>query len=258
MDSRAYLERIGIFEEPEPTSANLMRIQKAHLQAVPYENLDILLKRPILLTHEALYEKIVVRNRGGYCFEVNELLGWLLRELGYEVTDLFGRFLRGESGVPMRRHHVLMVKCADDDMPWLADVGVGTGSPNLPMRMKEGEVLQDGVIRYRLTKQDFFGWVLEDKKQEQWGPVYSFTEEPNAPIDYVTASFWCEHAEESIFNKAAMVSLRTETGRRTIDGDEARVFDGGEVTVYPLTGWSEKKKVLKEWFGITLPEGAQV
>ena len=258
MDSRAYLERIGIFEEPEPTSANLMRIQKAHLQAVPYENLDILLKRPILLTHEALYEKIVVRNRGGYCFEVNELLGWLLRELGYEVTDLFGRFLRGESGVPMRRHHVLMVKCLDDDTPWLADVGVGTGSPNLPMRMKEGEVLQDGVIRYRLTKQDFFGWVLEDKKQEQWGPVYSFTEEPNAPIDYVTASFWCEHAEESIFNKAAMVSLRTETGRRTIDGDEARIFDGNDVTVLPLNSMAEKRQILKDWFGVVLPDGAHM
>ena len=110
------------------------------------------------------------------------------------------------------------------------------------------------IFAYRLTKQDFFGWVLEDRKQDEWGPVYSFTEEPNAPIDYVTASFWCEHAPESIFNKGAMVSLRTDTGRRTIDGDEARVFDGDGVTVYPLASWEEKKKVLREWFGIVLPE----
>jgi len=254
MDSKAYLERIGIREHLTPTAANLMRIQKAHLQSVPYENLDILLNRPIRLDVESLYEKIVVNRRGGYCFEVNELLGHLLRELGYEVTDLFGRFLRGETGIPMRRHHVLMVKCSDDEVPYIADVGVGTGSPNLPMRMVVGEELQDGVIAYRLTKQDFFGWVLEDRKQDEWGPVYSFTEEPNAPIDYVTASFWCEHAPESIFNKGAMVSLRTDTGRRTIDGDEARVFDGDGVTVYPLASWEEKKKVLREWFGIVLPE----
>jgi len=254
MDSKAYLERIGIREHLTPTAANLMRIQKAHLQSVPYENLDILLNRPIRLDVESLYEKIVVNRRGGYCFEVNELLGHLLRELGYEVTDLFGRFLRGETGIPMRRHHVLMVKCIDDEVPYIADVGVGTGSPNLPMRMVVGEELQDGVIAYRLTKQDFFGWVLEDRKQDEWGPVYSFTEEPNAPIDYVTASFWCEHAPESIFNKGAMVSLRTDTGRRTIDGDEARVFDGDGVTVYPLASWEEKKKVLREWFGIVLPE----
>lgn len=258
MDARAYLRRIGIDEWLEPTAANLMRIQKAHLYSVPYENLDILLGRPIRLEKEALYEKIVVRRRGGYCFEVNELLGHLLRELGYGVTDLFGRFLRGESGIPMRRHHVLMVKCADDDTPWLADVGVGTGSPTLPVRMTEGAELQDGVVTYRLMKRDFFGWVLEEYKKGEWGPVYSFTEEPNAPIDYLTASFWCEHAAESIFNKAAMVSLRTETGRRTIDGGEARIFDGNDVRVIALKDWAEKEKILREWFGIALEDGARV
>lgn len=258
MNVQEYLRRIGIEELTAPTADNLRRIQQAHLRAVPYENLDILMKKPIRLDAEALYEKIVGQRRGGYCFEVNELLGHLLRGLGYEVTDLFGRFLRGESGIPMRRHHVLMVRCIDDEIPYIADVGVGTGSPNLPMRMVEGGQLEDGVITYRLTKRDFFGWVLEDLKKGEWGPVYSFTEEPNAPIDYLTASFWCEHAEESIFNKGAMVSLRTETGRRTIDGDEARIFDGDHVTVLPLGSWEEKERILKDWFGIVLPEGERV
>ncbi len=258
MNSKVYLERIGIFEELAPTKENLRRIQTAHLRAVPYENLDILLGKPISLEKDALYEKIVVNKRGGYCFEVNELLGHLLRDLGYEVTDLFGRFLRGETGVPMRRHHVLMVKCIDDEVPYIADVGVGTGSPNMPMRLTAGEEVPDGVITYRFAKHDFFGWVLEDRKNGEWGPVYSFTEEPQAPIDFLATSFWCEHAEESIFNKGAMVSLRTETGRRTIDADEARIFDGNEVTVLPLETWAEKDRILREWFGIVLPEGAKV
>ena len=258
MDSKKYLERIGIFEELAPTKENLFRIQKAHLRSVPYENLDILLKKPVSLDREALYEKIVVNHRGGYCFEVNELLGHLLRELGYEVTDLFGRFLRGESGVPMRRHHVLMVRCPGEEIPCIADVGVGTGSPNMPMRLTVGEEVQDGAVSYRFVKHDFFGWVLEDKKQGEWGPVYGFTEEPQAPIDFLATSFWCEHAEESIFNKGAMVSLRTEGGRRTIDVDEARIFDGDNVTVLPLETWEEKEKILKEWFGLVLPEGARV
>ena len=258
MDSKKYLERIGIFEDLAPTKENLRRIQRAHLQTVPYENLDILLKKPIRLDAESLYQKIVIGHRGGYCFEVNELLGHLLRELGYGVTDLFGRFLRGETGVPMRRHHVLMVQCIDDEVPYIADVGVGTGSPNMPMRLIAGEEAQDGAIAYRFTKHDFFGWVLEDKKQDTWGPVYSFTEEKQAPIDFLATSFWCEHAEESIFNKGAMVSLRTDTGRRTIDADEARIFDGNNVTILPLESWEEKKRILEEWFGITLPEGARV
>lgn len=258
MNSKAYLERIGIWDELTPTKANLQRIQTAHLRTVPYENLDILLGRPISLDKDALYEKIVAGRRGGYCFEVNELLGHLLRELGYEVTDLFGRFLRGETGIPMRRHHVLMVKCIDDEVPYIADVGVGTGSPNMPMRMTVGEEAEDGVVTYRFVRHDFFGWVLEDRKNGVWRPVYSFTEEPQAPIDFLATSFWCEHAEESIFNKGAMVSLRTETGRRTIDADEARIFDGSDVTVLPLETWEEKEKILREWFGIVMPDGARV
>lgn len=258
MNCKAYLERIGIDEMPEATAESLERIQRAHLRTVPYENLDILMKRPIELDAEKLYEKIVVNRRGGYCFEVNELLGWLLRGLGYEVTDLFGRFLRGESGIPMRRHHVLKVKAKDDEIPWILDVGVGSGSPNMPMRMVVGEEVQDGVVTYRFMKHDFYGWVLEDRKRGEWGPVYCFTEEPQAAIDFVTTSFWCEHAEESIFNKAAMVSLRTENGRKTIDGDEARIFEGESVITQPIGSREEKRAILREWFGIVLPDEAEV
>lgn len=258
MDCKAYLERIGIHEIPEATAASLAMIQKAHLRSVPYENLDILMKKPIELEAEKLYEKIVVNRRGGYCFEVNELLGWLLRGLGYEVRDLFGRFLRGETGIPMRRHHVLMVWAKDDDVPWILDVGVGSGSPNVPMRLVPGEEVQDGTVTYRFARDDFFGWVLEENKAAQWGPVYCFTEERQATIDFVTTSFWCEHAAESIFNKAAMVSLRTEDGRKTIDGDEARIFEGDQVEVRKIGSWEEKQTILKDWFGIVLPPDARI
>lgn len=258
MNEKAYLNRIGICDVPAPTVSSLALLQRAHLLTVPYENLDILLGQPIRLETEALYEKIVLHHRGGYCFEVNELFGSLLRSLGYGVTDLFGRFLRGESGIPMRRHHVLMVRAQDDDVPWLADVGVGTGSPTCPMRLTAGAEVQDGAVRYRLIQRDFFGWVLQDWKRGQWEDVYSFTEEPQAPIDFLTASFWCEHAPESIFNKSAMVSLRTETGRRTLDGDEARIFEGDAVTVRALADWSEKLSLMRDWFGIDLDEDQKV
>ena len=258
VNSEKYLARIGIGERLLPTGDNLKRIQRAHLFHVPYENLDILLGRPIDLSHEALYDKIVARQRGGYCFEVNELLGWLLRDLGYEVTDFFGRFLRGESGIPMRRHHVLKVVCPDDGEAYLADVGVGTGSPTCPMRLSEGETLREGNLTYRLVKKSFFGWVLEDDRHGDWEAIYSFTEEPQAPIDFAAASFWCEKSPDSIFNKEAMVSLRTQTGRRTIDGDEAREFSGESVSARPLASWDEKRALLRDWFGIGLEENERV
>src|SRR5690606_20497919 len=84
-----YLQRIG-YEGPLDRSAKtLAQLQYCHLHTVPYENLDILRGVPISLELEDLFDKIVVRRRGGYCFELNALFGWLLRELGYPVTDYF-------------------------------------------------------------------------------------------------------------------------------------------------------------------------
>ena len=115
MNVPAYYERIGL-ERPGrvvPDSGLLRKLQFAHCTTVPYENLDMLRGIPTSLEPEALFEKIVARRRGGLCFELNGSFGALLRELGYEVTDVAARFLRGETRIPMRRHRVLIVKAPD-------------------------------------------------------------------------------------------------------------------------------------------------
>ena len=79
-----YFKRIGL-EMPEnivPNAELLSKLHYAHCTHVPYENLDILRSVPLDLDYDSLFDKIVTRGRGGYCFELNGLLGWLLRELG--------------------------------------------------------------------------------------------------------------------------------------------------------------------------------
>lgn len=250
MDVQAYLNRIGLKEREKATGAYLATLQKAHLFHVPYENLDILAGKRLSLDEDALFDKIVIRHRGGFCFELNELFGRLLRALGYEVIDCFGRFLRGEKEIPKRRHHVLIVTPPDTDERWLCDVGVGSGSPTFPVRIKEGVEQHQGEALYRMEKRPFLGWVLMEYKHGAWEDVYSFTEEPQLPADFLTTSYFCEHAEESPFNKKAIVSLRNPTGRRTVDGDEFRIFDGEEVTVRPVTDENERAALLREWFGL--------
>ncbi len=248
MDVVAYLSRIGVDFVPEPTAENLKFLQKQHLYTVPYENTDILKGIPIVPEKEALYRKIVTRHRGGYCFELNELFGHLLRELGYGVTDVFGRFLRGETGIPMRRHHILIVT-AKDGTRLLADVGVGSGSPTEAMELYEGSTYKDLDVTYRLRRDNVFSNVLEETHEGGWRPVYCFTEEKQYPIDFVTTSFYCEKAPDSIFNKTYMVSLRTPEGRRTRDGDEFRIFNNGSVTAFTPSP-SEADKLMAEWFGL--------
>lgn len=166
MDVGKYLERIGFSGDTQPGAQNLAALQAAHLYAVPYENMDILWDRPIVLEKEALYEKIVLRRRGGYCFELNELFGHLLRAIGYGVTDLFGRFLKGETGIPMRRHHVLLVTVPGEEGQYVCDVGVGSGSPTWPVLLQEGtpQHQADGV--YRFSRHAFYGWCWKNRSGE--------------------------------------------------------------------------------------------
>lgn len=248
MSVRAYLDRIGFDGEAKADADTLRRLQACHLRSVPYENMDILRGVPLSQDAETLYDKIVRRRRGGYCFELNELFGWLLRCIGFEVTDCFGRFLAGESTVPMRRHHVLIVGIPGEGARYLCDVGVGSGSPTYPVEIRAGAQDQGDFI-WDMTEDGYLGHVLRQYKHDEWCKVYSFTEEPQLPADYMAASFYCEHSPASPFNKAPMISLRNANGRVTLDGDELRHFDGDKVTVEKT---EDIEKTLREHFGIVL------
>lgn len=251
MDISRYLARIGYTGPMTPDVPTLAALQTAHLYAVPYENLDILRGKPISLQIDDIFEKVVLRRRGGYCFELNELFGGLLRAFGYGVTDLFGRFLKGETGVPMRRHHVLVVRVPGEDQPLVCDVGVGTGSPTWPLYLlKDTPQQQPDGATYRFQEDAFFGWILQEYKRGDWESIYSFTMEPQAPIDFVAASFWCERSPESPFTRQEGIYLRTPNGRLTQEGNAFRCFSPQGVTEEIITDPQEKALRQHQWFGI--------
>ncbi|GAA3404052.1 arylamine N-acetyltransferase [Paenibacillus hodogayensis] len=247
----AYLERIGYSGPLDGSAEALAGLQHSHLHAVPYENFDILRGRPLSLDIPDVYDKIVVRRRGGYCFELNALFGWLLRELGYTVTDYFARFWRDEPNPPpMRRHHVLKVEAAGSD--YLCDVGVGGIVPREPIKMVERLEHRQGGESYRLERDDEFGWLLCELKRGEWSRIYSFSEEPQLARDYVMASYWCEHSPDSIFVQGAMAAIRTKDGRNTIAGDEFRIFSAEGVRAFTPVTKEEYDEALRTHFGIIL------
>lgn len=245
-----YLERIGFKGKLDGSLRTLSELQEAHCHTVPYENLDILRKRDISLNINDIYNKVVLKRRGGYCFELNALFGWLLRELSYQVTDYFARFLRGEEGIPMRRHHVL--KVVVDGEAYLCDVGVGGPVPFRPVKMVEGLEQQQRDECYRMQKDPFLGWVLQEKHHGEWRAIYSFTEEPQLPVDFVATNFYCQYSPDSIFNKQAMVSIRTREGRITVAGNEFRIFTRDGVQTFVPQNEEEFNFALKKYFGIVL------
>jgi N-hydroxyarylamine O-acetyltransferase len=248
---RAYLDRINYNGPLDGSAEALADLQECHLHTVPYENLDILRRTPLSLETGRLYEKIVVRRRGGYCFELNALFGWLLRELGYTVTDYFARFWRDEPNPPpKRRHHVLKVEAGDGT--YLCDVGVGGIVPRRPIRMVERLEHAQGDELYRLERDPYFGWMLCERKHGQWCKLYSFTEEPQLPHDYVMASYWCENAPDSIFTRGAMAAIRTKEGRNTIAGEQFRIFTAEGVRAFTPQTKEEYDEALQTYFGIVL------
>ena len=235
MNVKAYFDRIGlpVPEKIVPDSELLRKLQFAHCTAVPYENLDMIRDVPTSLEVDALFEKIVVQGRGGLCFELNGSFGNLLRELGYGVTDLAARYLRGESTIPMWRHRVLKVQAIDG--VWLCDVGIGEICPREPVQLLEGVVQEQFGERYKLEKDTFLGWVLMDFYKGQWRRFYSFTEEPQLMVDYIAPNFYCEKHPESPFNKQEMFALKTAEGRITLDGNLFKVIRDGNVEVKELS-----------------------
>ncbi len=246
--------RVGLMYTPDRSldAALLGEIQYAFQKSVPYENLDIISGRALSLDYDDLYEKIVTRHMGGYCFEINGFLGEVYRSLGYEVTDYMARYLRGESEIPKRRHRVLAVRVGD--VRCLCDAGIGQSAFRLPLVIEEGSISEQYGETYKITREPFLGWVVSDLYRGEWRKFYSFTEEEQLNKDYIMPSFWCEHSPDSPFNKAEMLSIKTDTGRITLDGTTFKIFDGESVTVRELSR-EELPEICEKYFGLKYPSG---
>lgn len=253
IEKEAYFRRIGLPEDTkiEKTYEFLKKIQYQHVITVPYENLDILKNRHISLEIADLYEKIILNNRGGYCFEVNALLKAFLIELGFNVNSYFARYLRGEKEIPVRRHHVFTVETVDG--VYLCDVGIGQTAPRFPLLLKEGFVQKQGNETYKFEKDLQLGWVLWEMKDGTWQKYFSFTEDVALDIDFIQPSFYCVMHPNSPFNKTIIVAIKTPDGRKAINDRDFKIFKGNELVYIEENCMDERiLEILKEQFGLTV------
>lgn len=137
-----YFDRIGYRGDARPELPVLFALQRAHVCAIPFENIDIQLGRPVTIGAEEAYEKLVVNGRGGWCYEQNALLGWALAEIGFDVTRMAAAVMRQERGAIAEANHLcLSVRCPAASEAYLVDAGFG-GSMIQPIRLIESEYSQ--------------------------------------------------------------------------------------------------------------------
>ncbi len=241
-----YLKRIGFSGEVKHDYDTIKRLIECHSYTVPYENIDIIHKKDISLNIEDILDKVVTKGRGGYCFELNYAFSWLLKELEFNVTEYFARFLLGLDFIPMPRHRILEVTI--DDSQYICDVGVGLETLRFPKLVADGHE-QDG---YKTRFDDTLGVVLSQFHKGEWSDYFSYNRTPALPVDFISTSYYCEHSPESIFNKDYMIAIKTPTGRKTIDGNVFKVFDGESVTVVTEDDEDKLKNILQTHFFIEL------
>jgi len=244
-----YLSRIGVDATVGTDMATLWLLHARHLRTIPFENLSIHASEPIVLEEGALFDKIVIRRRGGFCYELNGLLAVLLGALGFDVTMISAGVMGGneEFGPPFD-HMALVVQLAER---WLVDVGFGS-SFRLPLRMDVRAVQSDGYSEYRIVE-DNEGLVLE--RHDDGGsfiPQYRFTPASHELSEYVEMCNFHQTSPESFFTRGRICSRTTEEGRITLHGLQFIQTTLDSRTIIDLNEDSEFDALLVEHFGIVI------
>ena len=246
----AYLQRIGYSGGLEPSRDVLHALHLAHATHIPFENLDVLLGRPIRLDLESLQAKLVAGRRGGYCFEHNLLFASVLEQIGFTVTRLAARVRYRTSQRLPRTHMTLMVDV--DGTNWLADVGFGADGLLLPVPLGSGLESTQFAWTYRVSSSGA-NWMLQSLRESGWADLYEFTLEPQHQVDYEMANHFTSTFPESRFVKMLTVQSMTTEAKTALRNRELTVDEGAATTMRTLADDAEVLAVLEQTFGLRVP-----
>jgi N-hydroxyarylamine O-acetyltransferase len=217
VDLDAYFKRIGYDGPREPTLDVLRAVTLRHPDAIPFENLDVLLGRGISIVPADIDAKLIAGGRGGYCYEQNGLLKRVLETLGFQVEGLMARvkWMLPEDAPPRpRSHQVLGVQV--DGETWLADAGFGGCVLTAPLRLFSDEVQDTPHGKFRILDTETNG-VAERQVQAdlsgRWATLYQVSKGGWAEIDYEQANFFTYTHPSSHFTFSMPVGRTTPTAR---------------------------------------------
>jgi N-hydroxyarylamine O-acetyltransferase len=253
VDVNAYLQRVGYAGELKPTRAVLESLHLAHATHILFENLDILLGRPVSLDLKDIEGKLVRGGRGGYCFEHNTLFAAVLREAGFEVTTLSGRVRYRASQVLPRTHMLLRVDVEGETC--IADVGFGAEGLLLPVPFGAAQEMCQFAWTYRVAEQAG-SHVLQSLRNGKWVDLYAFTLEPQHPIDFEMANHYTSTHPNSRFKQTLVVQKLAEDARTSLRNREL-VIDRGDATTTTVVDDGDLLATLAETFGLQVPAGTR-
>ncbi|MXP26838.1 arylamine N-acetyltransferase [Altererythrobacter indicus] len=270
MDERLsdYLERIGCKALPEANPAGLAQLQLDHRLAIPFENFDVMLGRRISIDSDAVFDKLVYRGRGGYCFEQNRLFSDMLSAIGLPNRPLLARVMLGsiDGTLPARSHVCLLVNLGGEH--WIADAGFG-GSYVPPLPLKDGAQCStgDGAM-HRLRHVGVLGtlvgeWVLERRGPHEstdgrtqshldWQKQYVFDLAEVAPADLEQGSHWAATVPGGRFSTVHVASRALADGFITLSDKDLKIYRNGQSEKRSLSDREAYQRALNDVLRIPL------
>jgi N-hydroxyarylamine O-acetyltransferase len=254
MNVQTYLDRINYDGPLAPTAEALRRLQVAHLMAVPFENLSIPAREPIVLDDEALFRKIVSRRRGGFCYELNGLFAALLRAMGFEVVMLSAQVANADGHFSRDFDHMALMVTIEE--PWLVDVGFGDSFVE-PLLLNERDFQVQGDRAYRVDVDGERLVVMQRNNldtSEGWKPQYRFTLKPYQYSDYAEMCEYHQTSRQSHFTKQRICSRLSPRGRITLSDMCFITTEGATRRERSVATQEEYADILREHFGIVMKQ----
>lgn len=248
-DLTAYLARIGLEKPVEISASGLETLYRAHGCNVPWENFDVVLGLGVSLEEDDLFDKIVVKGRGGYCFEQNEIFLLALNALGFKSQRLLARLHLPQ--FPASRVHEMILVDADGSR-WLTDVGGGWLGPRAPIPfVLNHPVERDGEV-FRLTEAAPFGTMFQVQQKGVWRDVSSFDLEHVSDADLAMSNYYCSTNRALIFSQKRIAAINRPDGGAALMDVKLREVSGGQDKTTTLESGEPYLAALKEHFGIVL------
>ncbi len=248
-----YLARIGYSGQPRPDLATLQTLHRRHVEAIPFEGIDAQFGRVPSMNTGAIFDKLVERKRGGWCYEMNGLFGWALREVGFDVTRVSCGVMRHVGGEErMGTHLALLVRM--NGQPWLADVGFGSslGEP-IPLA---GAQHDHSPFKVSLSQDEGYWRYSEFSGSEPFS--YDFHPEPADETLLAAKCAWQATAAESNFVQNFVAMIREGGDHLSLRGRVLTRRGAAGATQRTLADAGEFEEVLRETFGIELPEAGSL
>ncbi|MDC7288061.1 arylamine N-acetyltransferase [Blautia schinkii] len=251
-DVDAYLERIHCKCPEALTKESLDHLVFSHQCSVPFENLDVwLFKKDISLDIHEVFEKIVLRRRGGYCFELNALFTALLNGLGFHAYSCMCRITRNKDYVPLVLHRGIIVEIGDKK--YFCDVGYGGPMPPASVLVEDGAELHTKGEHYYMYRAEPPWWTVKRRRSSgEMESMLQFYTMPQEPVNYIPMNEYCSRSEKSVFCQKLYVNRRTEDGNASIMGNHFTQVRQGQVIQDRDFEEAELPGLLKEYFDIEL------